>query len=1292
MPANQPVHDIEALEDPLVKAYAQAWERVTRLQQAIVDDPKTWRRQAKLANARQVIEDSMDELDVATSAWLKGDFPKVYAMGAAAGSVDAGGPASMVWNQVSTNAVQNMAQDLFNDLLASTKNVRDSTKQMVRSVMKDEALSKAIIGDTAKSAGKQAQKLLESKGIKAITYRDGSSHGLAEYSQMAIRTKTATAYNVGTLAGAENLGVKYWEVFDGPFCGWSSHDDGQALGMVVSQQEAMSFPIAHPNCRRAFGARPDITTKQQAKDETKKGGSTSTGQKQAQIAQDDTRLENQRVARNQQSRLDRRQKRLESKGSSRQAKQDALRVRRGELDMQPPSKALADLIPGLPADAYAGLKTVADLIHEGWTPADAAKEVKRLKANAASKLSKQKAKLKAAGTHDVLAKAPATAAGNLQVFKTADEWRAMTVDTTNVIPCKGLKMYQGQYTMKEGIATRRNGISYVMETKAGEVIGPMQLAKLEDHIATVEKALVGQGKLRGTTERVVITEGRNPDDAYWAKKYKSPGFKSAACAGRGEITVWGSKYVNAGTISHEAGHNADRVISFGLKGPTGGLSETPRFSNAIAADAKTSSRFTGGKSWSPQFSEGSGLTSGQHPLIMGEEHVSSYAATNAKENWAESYRLYLRDQRDGRIGTYRAVDANGTMVPLGEAVTVRFVDAFPERAKIFDELTGNTPIAPSKFKETVVVKGQPSLNNTVTHPAHGTQITIDGKAAGWLHKVSDVYGGFYEVRDLTGEVITGLEGVTQKEALIAFKYHLIGKADQAVAAGAKKIGTTATKQIWSGAEPAGWPGHDAARKSLPKNVQASVASAKSNAKKLYLNQGHSLAEATEYAASVEREQVLKRWQALRGAGGMTKGFVAADKKALIALEKAAADAHTQKVLEELIAKNKAKGEAIAAEKAAKAARIAEHKAIQIARLKAERLAGRGEGLTSAEQLDGDVQAGKDFIARANSDASAAKAKVSRDLSARLNNEADWNTFREYKGSMDAIQDSRGLVKGVGLLDSNVEKLLKYFDEYKYQSSLFSDSPAYDPRDAVKILQKLNLPVNDVAKYQRIAWYHKMGTLRGGYSKAGGHPSGLPSFAESTAVERTEILNKEISARISQWATSSGDSHIPSVMMQQAIKDEFGLVGDVAVRTSSSVAQAVAEDYKKAGSWYRRFVRAQYENTQQAFIDEEVTHVWVHRGMGFSGAGPAWAQEGVQSATKFQPANSWSVSQKTAQRFASGMEGTTSVDLRVVFSARVPVSQILGTPRTGFGCLNETEYVIMNGPGEVVVNQAWRSSY
>ena len=81
------------------------------------------------------------------------------------------------------------------------------------------------------------------------------------------RTETAIASNQATREVYRREGIGYIEVIDGPGCGVYSHDDGsEANGMIITMQEAASFPdVSHPNCARAFSPIVDDLSAQEAR-------------------------------------------------------------------------------------------------------------------------------------------------------------------------------------------------------------------------------------------------------------------------------------------------------------------------------------------------------------------------------------------------------------------------------------------------------------------------------------------------------------------------------------------------------------------------------------------------------------------------------------------------------------------------------------------------------------------------------------------------------------------------------------------------------------------------------------------------------------------------------------------------------------------------------------------------------------------------------------------------------------------------------------------------------------------
>lgn len=253
--------------DELIRVYRQAWVNIQAEQRRVLSDPALWRRRLRLAEMRQRIEFELAQVDVEMREWLMREYPLVYRQGAIDGA-RAASAAFESWTQLHTDAVSQLARDTFDDLLEATRFVRADTKRFIREAAKIASELTTTTGRTAVQGGKSLEDVLARRGITSVVYRNGSRHGLDEYAQMVIRTKTAVGYNIGALnAGFEQGGVVWYEVFDGPGCGWTAHDVGEiALGKIVTRDECLAYPISHPNCRRSFGARPDVTSRAAARD------------------------------------------------------------------------------------------------------------------------------------------------------------------------------------------------------------------------------------------------------------------------------------------------------------------------------------------------------------------------------------------------------------------------------------------------------------------------------------------------------------------------------------------------------------------------------------------------------------------------------------------------------------------------------------------------------------------------------------------------------------------------------------------------------------------------------------------------------------------------------------------------------------------------------------------------------------------------------------------------------------------------------------------------------------------
>lgn len=243
--------------------YQRAWQDI-QARRAAVEQDLLLRKPERLARLREMqasVEESMRQVDEQARQWVTGDLPRAYQLGAQNAA------AGFAWTPIHHEAATVLARDAYADLLAASKTVRRTTRKFIREAGKAAVIRNVVEGDTAVQAARRAaRELVEQHGIHAVVYSDGSRHGLAEYTEMAVRTKSAVTYNEGSFNQMRQFGIVYAECFDGPSCGLDTHGGSPlANGLVLPVEEARQHPISHPRCQRSWSPRPDITTPAEAK-------------------------------------------------------------------------------------------------------------------------------------------------------------------------------------------------------------------------------------------------------------------------------------------------------------------------------------------------------------------------------------------------------------------------------------------------------------------------------------------------------------------------------------------------------------------------------------------------------------------------------------------------------------------------------------------------------------------------------------------------------------------------------------------------------------------------------------------------------------------------------------------------------------------------------------------------------------------------------------------------------------------------------------------------------------------
>lgn len=193
----------------------------------------------------------------------------------------------------------------------------------------------------------------------------------------------------------------------------------------------------------------------------------------------------------------------------------------------------------------------------------------------------------------------------------------------------------------------------------------------------------------------------------------------------------------------------------------------------------------------------------------------------------------------------------------------------------------------------------------------------------------------------------------------------------------------------------------------------------------------------------------------------------------------------------------------------------------------------------------------------------------------------------------------------------------------------------------------------------------------------------------------------VASLISRWAATSNDSDEQALALQQAAREVFDLDEDN-LHTwpiPPGTQAAVDADLASRGDVYRAFLKAQYAETQERLEEAGLETVVLYRGVRLDER-PAWASNLVDpdsdepnddgefyevaeplgvTAIPLRPLSSFTTAAETAVMFAeTGNTGPTGARHRFVMKANVARQRILSTPRSGFGCLNEQEYVVLGG--------------
>ena len=246
----------------------KAWTDVQARYDSVLASANLIRKQETLAQLAELLAEveRFQAVVGATAARLAGvDIPVQYAVGAQLAD-RFGSP--FRWTAIHEEAAGLLGADSYNDLLRNSEEAGRTSQafaRQVRAVARERGAFTATGRYTSTQVGAQLADRLRATGLSVVTYANGAQVPMGAYSEMMVLTKSAVAANAGSVNRYAELGIGWVEIMDGSACGWTSHDDvDKANGSIRTLEDAANHPIAHPRCRRALGARPDVTSAKEA--------------------------------------------------------------------------------------------------------------------------------------------------------------------------------------------------------------------------------------------------------------------------------------------------------------------------------------------------------------------------------------------------------------------------------------------------------------------------------------------------------------------------------------------------------------------------------------------------------------------------------------------------------------------------------------------------------------------------------------------------------------------------------------------------------------------------------------------------------------------------------------------------------------------------------------------------------------------------------------------------------------------------------------------------------------------
>ena len=194
-------------------------------------------------------------------------------------------------------------------------------------------------------------------------------------------------------------------------------------------------------------------------------------------------------------------------------------------------------------------------------------------------------------------------------------------------------------------------------------------------------------------------------------------------------------------------------------------------------------------------------------------------------------------------------------------------------------------------------------------------------------------------------------------------------------------------------------------------------------------------------------------------------------------------------------------------------------------------------------------------------------------------------------------------------------------------------------------------------------------------------------------ERTGIKKDSVNKFIQSWAGTSNDSNINSLTIQKRAAELFGtkLSDWQQGKYNDAVGEGKPADWSDAD--IDKMLTAMYQHTQEQFKAAGITSVKMVRGIEYKGRKrdyvsdkAAWEAEIINKPFRDHIEQTWKAKEELTITGNVLESWSSRYDIAHGFCMNngyaiamdVPVSRIIGSARTGFGCLPEHEFVVLGG--------------